>query len=143
MLNSFETTVSTPPKWPGRTTPSSSSPSGPGCTVTCAPSGYMSSTDGAKTMPARSSRQMSTSDSNWRGYFARSSFGPNCNGFTKIDTTITVFCMTCASRISCRWPACRAPIVGTRATLRPALRSALITRFRRTGSRCTVTSSGR
>ena len=48
MWNSFDTTVSTPAKWLGRTAPSSSAASGPGVTIVSAPAGYMSSTPGGE-----------------------------------------------------------------------------------------------
>ena len=125
MWNSFATTVSTPAKWPGRTAPSSSAPSGPGRRVVAAPAGYMSSTPGAKTSSTPSSRQVAGRPRAGAGSAARSSFGPNCSGLTKIDTTMTPAPgMRRACRINSRWPSCSAPIVGTSATRLPDVRSA-------------------
>ena len=47
--------------------------------------------------------------------------GPNCSGFTKIDTT-TTSASSRARRTRARWPSCSAPMVGTRATDAPAAR---------------------
>ena len=43
----------------------------------------------------------------------KSSFGPNCLGFTKIETTTGLASRRAAST-SERWPACNAPMVGTK-----------------------------
>ncbi len=67
MWKSFETTVSTPGKCPGRTAPSSSVPSAPGVTTVSAPSGYMSATPGVNTSSTPSSRQAARSASSGRG----------------------------------------------------------------------------
>src|SRR5262245_26031263 len=50
-----------------------------------------------------------------RGYFSKSSSGPNWLGFTKIDIT-TTSARLFARRTSETCPSCRAPIVGTKAS---------------------------
>src|SRR3982074_2337490 len=60
------------------------------------------------------------SRSNSRGYFDKSSVGPNWVGFTKIETATESHCAF-AARTSDKCPSCRAPMVGTRPSrLRPA-----------------------
>src|SRR5512139_2255321 len=54
------------------------------------------------------------SSCNVRGYLSKSSLGPNCSRFTKIDATTGSPCWWAIS-ISARWPACRLPMVGTNA----------------------------
>src|SRR5262249_61271631 len=51
----------------------------------------------------------------------RSSWGANCVGLTKIDT-ITEPDLLLARRTNEKCPSCSAPIVGTRATVRPRAR---------------------
>ena len=63
-------------------------------------------------------RHASISSSNVRGYCLKSSLGPNCAGFTKIET-ITRSHSRRAAWIKLRWPACSAPIVGTSPILAP------------------------
>ena len=52
-----------------------------------------------------------------------SSGSPNCSGLTK-TVTATWSHSAAARATSERWPACRAPMVGTRPTVRPAARAA-------------------
>jgi hypothetical protein len=85
--NSLSTTVSTPPKKPGRYSPSSSRPTGPESTVTCGSEGYISRRGGAKTTLTPSSAQISRSRSMVRGYRSKSSPAPNWSGLTKIETS--------------------------------------------------------
>src|SRR5579863_1165888 len=119
--------VVTPRKWPGRERPSSLPLSSSTVTQVTAPCGYISSTEGAKSRSTPSLSSSARSCSNGRGYFAKSSLGPNCVGFTKIDAA-TTWHAALAARISARWPSCRAPMVGTRprrSPLRRAMRDAL------------------
>ena len=103
-LNSFVTTVATPRKNVGRVRPSIwcpypfTSTNVPFCwsTVWVIPDGYISSTVGTNTAaavrPATStSARSSMSRGRVRGYVARSSWGANCAGFTKIDRTVRSF----------------------------------------------------
>src|SRR5476651_1525241 len=54
--------------------------------------------------------------------FARSSFGPNCSGLTKmLATTKSARCEALVT--SATWPLCRLPMVGTRAIRLPSLRA--------------------
>ena len=62
-------------------------------------------------MPSFSSSWQSRS--NCRGYFDKSSVGPNCVGFTKMETATASHCAF-AARTSDKCPSCRAPIVGTK-----------------------------
>src|ERR1700691_6781802 len=76
----------------------------------------MSAGSGAKIASTPAAESFCASASKVRGYLARSSFGPNCVGLTKIDVT------TCehsrfARSTSAKWPAWSAPIVGTRPTI--------------------------
>src|SRR5690349_20271634 len=113
MWNSFETTVVTPRKCPGLDAPSSRSLNPSTVTQVLAPAPYISSADGVNTTSVPSLRNISQSRSSERGYFARSSVGANCVGFTKIETTTSPQRLF-AARASDRCPACSAPIVGTR-----------------------------
>src|SRR5688500_6306329 len=83
------------------------------------------------TTSAPRERTLAVSPSISRGYFARSSFGPNCNGFTKMLTTTKSAAFRAVS-ISRRCPSCRAPIVGTNAMRLPRARAAATT-FRTSG----------
>src|SRR6266545_4436262 len=122
--NSLATTVATPRKWPGRMAPSSRPARGPGSTVTSgSPSGYISRPSGANTRSTPSARAIERSRSRSRGYASKSSPGPNCKGFTKIDTATTSRSAR-ARRISEMWPSWNSPMVGTNPTVRPAARSA-------------------
>src|ERR1700678_1365151 len=66
-----------------------------------------------------SSRQ---SRSKGRGYFDKSSFGPNWAGFTKIETATASHCAFAACT-SDEWPSCKAPMVGTRPSCLPPERA--------------------
>src|SRR5712692_9630160 len=72
---------------------------------------YTASTDAWRS----SSRSWSTG----RGYLSKSSPPPNWSGFTKMLTTTREF-SALARAIRLMWPACSAPIVGTRPTTSPA-----------------------
>src|SRR5580704_14872136 len=80
-----------------------------------------------------------------RGYLLKSSLGPNCFGFTKIETTTGEHCDFAASTRDA-WPRCRAPIVGTRPRMRSACLAArpicFIQETVRTISMCEWASSG-
>lgn len=119
MLKSLQTTVHTPRKCIGLVFPQS-------CfgisdcisTYVAKPSGYISSTEGWKTMsqPSRSSIPQSRAKS--RGYVARSSLGANCVGLTNTEATVLSQRRTDSrTRLAC--PSCRYPIVGTRPTFSP------------------------
>src|SRR6516162_6926211 len=56
-----------------------------------------------------------------RGYCAQSSFGPNCIGLTKMLATKRSPWRRAAS-MRLTWPACRFPMVGTKATRSPSRR---------------------
>src|ERR1051326_6081968 len=68
---------------------------------------------------------MAESFSASRGYLEKSSFGPNCVGFTKTDVMTTSACAR-AVRTRERWPWCSAPIVGTKPTRLLAWRASLL-----------------
>ena len=128
MLNSFATTVATPRKCPAREPPSnlSLSPSTVtqvvvGRTLLSAALPYISSTLGANNNSTPSRSNNSQSHSNVRGYFPRSSFAPNCVGFTKIEAATTSD-PSRAARTNDKCPSCSAPIVGTNPTRFPASR---------------------
>ena len=74
-----------------------------------------------KMTPSFSSK--SQSRSKVRGYFERSSLGPNCVGLTKMEVA-TASHWARAARTSERWPSCNAPMVGTRPRRFPARRRA-------------------
>src|ERR671913_181416 len=122
MANSLATTVATPAKWVGRRAPSSGSDTSATDTVVSIGVGYISSTPGVNSTstPALSASPVSRSRS--RGYFARSSPSPNCNGFTKIDAT-TTWVSVRARRMRETWPSWSEPMVGTNPTRRPTARS--------------------
>src|SRR5580693_139124 len=112
MWNSLATTVVTPRKCPGRERPSSLPLSSSTVTQVIAPAGYISSTDGANSNSTPSFSNRSRSCPKSRGYFDRSSLGPNCVGFTKIDAaTISQDAFAALTRDRC--PSCSAPMVGT------------------------------
>ncbi len=125
MENSFETTVATPSKWPGRDAPSQRSLTPRTDTVVAGGSGqdgYISVTGGTKTRSAPASAQASRSRSSVLGYRAMSSGSPNCSGFTKMLTATTSHSARArAMREVC--PSCSAPMVGTRPTTRPVARA--------------------
>src|SRR5439155_21859832 len=85
--NSLATTVATPAKWPGRAAPSSGSPISPGSMRILSPGGYISSTLGTNAAATPAASSVARSFASWRGYLVKSSFGPQCGGWTKIDTT--------------------------------------------------------
>src|SRR6266849_5113451 len=56
------------------------------------------------------------------GYFVKSSFGPNCFGFTNIDAITGE--QSCFARCTkAVWPACNAPMVGTKPMMRLSARA--------------------
>jgi hypothetical protein len=122
MTNSLVTTVATPSKCPGRCTPQSGSASDPTRTRVCSPAGYISEGVGANTASAPAAVSFATSPSRSRGYFARSSVGPNCVGLTKI-VAATNCARARASETRRRCPSWSAPIVGTRPTRLPEARA--------------------
>src|SRR6267378_2569546 len=77
----------------------------------------MSAASGARSESTPACSNFSLSDSKVRGYFEKSSVGPNCFGFTKIEA-ITGEHSCFARSISRRCPRCSAPIVGTSPTMR-------------------------
>src|ERR1700722_624912 len=77
-----------------------------------APGGYISSTEGANNNSTDSFSNSARSRSKSRGYFCKSSRGPNCKGFTKIDAATTSH-EAFAARTSDKCPSCSAPMVGT------------------------------
>ena len=76
------------------------------------------STAGTSALSASSDLQ---SASNVRGYFAKSSPGANCSGFTKMEAT-TMSHSDRACRTKERCPSCRAPIVGTKPSTKRLVR---------------------
>ncbi len=111
--------VVTPRKCPGRDLPSSLSLRPSTITTVLAPAEYISSVLGANSRSTPSRSNISRSRSKLRGYLLKSSVGPNCAGFTKMETTTTSLCCL-ARRTSERWPSCSAPMVGTRPMALPA-----------------------
>ena len=77
--------MATPSKCPGRKAPQSGSARLPTRTRVCSPAGYIAVAFGAKTTSQPAEPSFATSPSRSRGKRAKSSFGPNCVGFTKID----------------------------------------------------------
>ena len=112
---SFAQTVVTPRKCPGRALPSQFSAGPATTTVVNSPGGYMVATSGIHTAWQPPASSLARSPASSRGYLARSSFGPNCNGLTKIEAT-TPAPDAAAACTSASWPACSEPIVGTSAT---------------------------
>lgn len=102
----------------------------PRCSLTWReiPAGYISAADGTKqtstffllvvVVVVVISFNSSRSESNVRGYFAKSSCGANWAGLTKIETT-TLSQDARAFLTRDIWPAWRAPIVGTKPTVSP------------------------
>src|SRR5882672_118314 len=82
----------------------------------------MSAASGANSESTPACSSFSLSDSNVRGYFVKSSLGPNCFGFTKIEA-ITGEHSRFARSISAKCPRCSAPIVGTSPTMRFSARA--------------------
>ena len=105
-LKSFSTTVRTPAKWIGRNAPHITFESFDSTSETVASAPYISSGVGAKTASTPSARRSAKSRFSSRGYWAKSSFGPNCVGFTKTETT-TRPAFFFAMRTSERWPSWR------------------------------------
>ena len=108
MLKSLATTVATPAKCVGRDAPSIDADTSATDTDVSVgvPNGYISSTLGCSTTSTPAASHIAASRSKSRGYVARSSFAPNCNGFTKIVTRVTSRSATERS-INVRWPSCR------------------------------------
>src|SRR3989449_8303088 len=119
MFRSFVTTVVTPPKCPGRESPSYRRVRR--CTETAvSKSGrYISWARGRKTASTPPDRQRRRSCTSERGYRSKSSSGPNCRGFTKM-LTATASQASLAARISKRCPSCSAPMVGTSPIVTPS-----------------------
>src|ERR1700735_392003 len=126
--NNFRTTVATPSKWPGLARPSQRSLRPLTATEVLNPAGYISSADGAKRTSTPRFARASRSASKVRGYFLRSSAGPNCFGFTKMDTT-TGEHFRFASRTREKCPSCNAPIVGTKPIEHSLVSDSLATSF--------------
>src|SRR5258708_27995291 len=114
--------VATPVKCPGREAPSNRSPTFDTVTVVTEPFGYISAASGANKTSTLSVSSDLQSASNVRGYFAKSSPGANCSGFTKMEAT-TVSHSDRARRTKDRCPSCKAPIVGTKPSTEPLIRS--------------------
>src|SRR5260370_26094844 len=117
------TTVATPRKCPGSDRPSSLPLSSSTVTQVTAPCGYICSTVGANNRSTSSRSSNSQSGSKLRGYFAKSSLGPNWVGFTKMEAA-TIPQQALAARTRDRWPSWRAPMVGTNPRRSPWLRAA-------------------
>src|SRR5882757_1980874 len=113
--------VATPVKCPGREAPSNRSPTSDTVTVVTEPFGYISAASGANKTSTLSASSDLQSASNVRGYFAKSSPGANCSGFTKMEAT-TVSHSDRARRTKDRCPSCRAPIVGTKPSTKRLVR---------------------
>src|ERR1700723_311429 len=126
--NNFRTTVATPSKCPGLARPSQRSHRPWTDIEVLNPTGYISSAEGAKRTSTPRFARASRSASKVRGYFLRSSAGPNCFGFTKTDTT-TGEHLRLASRTSEKCPSCNAPMVGTRPIGRSLISDSLATSF--------------
>ena len=114
MLKSFTQTVATPRKWPGRARPRP--PASATSTHVPKPAGTsrpQSARTGRRHRRPRRLRVALARRADTRpGQPARS----NCAGLTKSEATTTSFSARAAWK-SERWPACRAPIVGTSPTL--------------------------
>ena len=80
--------------------------------------GYMRLAPGMNTISTRSFFSSADPSRSVRGYFLKSSFGPNWRGLTKMDATTTSFSRR-ARRTKDACPACSAPIVGTNPTDQP------------------------
>src|SRR5512138_3070675 len=81
----------------------------------------MSATSGANNRSTSSDSSTRRSSCGVRGYAAKSSFGPNCSGLTKM-LTITRSASSEARPTRLPWPACKLPMVGTNATRSPLRR---------------------
>src|SRR5271170_5039111 len=77
-----------------------------------------------------------------RGYFERSSFGPNCLGFTKMEA-ITGEHSCFARATSARWPWCSAPMVATKPMTRLSARARRACSFIQAMVRIVSTVEGR
>src|SRR5882672_8459361 len=121
---SLATTVATPSKWPGRAAPSSVSEIPATLTRVVALGKYMTAAVGLKTAATPACCSHWRSRSGLVGYRSRSSLGPNWIGFTKMLTTTLEFSRQARST-RLMWPACSAPIVGTRPIVWPSRRQAL------------------
>src|SRR5581483_12459871 len=82
-LKSFEQTVVTPRKCVGREAPQRPAVSFSTVTHVTYPWGYISSGEVVKSPSHEALASLRLSPSKSRGYFARSSLGPNCVGLTK------------------------------------------------------------
>src|SRR5690242_8921956 len=87
MLKSFDTTVQTPLKLPGRDAPQRTCDSWASSTHVEKSAAYIESAEGAKSTSAPAPSQAAVSAAIGRGYREKSSFGPNCAGLTKMLTT--------------------------------------------------------
>src|SRR6202046_5455910 len=126
--NNFRTTVATPSKCPGLARPSQRSHRPWTDIEVLNPTGYISSAEGANSTSTPRFARASRSASKVRGYFLRSSAGPSCFGFTKMDT-MTGEHLRLASRTSEKCPSCNAPMVGTRPIGRSLICDSLATSF--------------
>src|SRR4029077_3280649 len=82
----------------------------------------ISEASGRKRASTPAAANFSESDSTARGYFVKSSLGPNCFGFTKMEATTGAH--SCFARCtSAVWPACKAPMVGTKPMMRLSARA--------------------
>ena len=113
------TTVVTPPKCPGRESPSYRRVRRCTDTAVSKSGGYISWVLGMKTASTPAAWQSRRSSASERGYRSKSSSGPNCRGFTKMPTA-TASQASRAARISERCPSCNAPMVGTRPIVTPS-----------------------
>src|SRR5712692_6486760 len=82
----------------------------------------MSAASGKNKASTPAADNFSLSASSVRGYFAKSSFGPNCLGLTKMEA-ITGEQSRLARSTSATWPACSAPMVGTKPRMRLSARA--------------------
>src|SRR4029077_19609161 len=82
----------------------------------------MSAAAGRKRASTPAAENFSESASSVRGYLVKSSLGPNCFGFTKIEAiTGAHCCFARCARAVC--PACNAPMVGTKPMMRLSARA--------------------
>ena len=116
MLNSLSTTVATPRKWPGRAAPHRHVLQPVDLDVRAEAGRIHRPVSGWKIrVDAFAAADVQVLVERSR-VAVKSSFGPNCVGLTKIDTT-TKPVSARAARIRLAWPSCRAPIVGTSPTV--------------------------
>src|SRR5512143_2086578 len=114
IISSFATTVATPRKWPGRKAPHSPFETSITSMKVWNPCGYMSATAGRKTAEVPAARSIERSRASSRGYFSKSSPGPNCVGLTKIVAATASQPCSRAIRTRLTCPSRRYAIVGAR-----------------------------